>query len=228
MHMTTLSLRRSRRKWIAAGLSLAALAGMLTLGTTTASAAGGCHKVGVVGDSLSDYPGGARLQIEADLLLRGMPYYINTSNGRSIRTPGTGTDARTGNGIQAIVLARRSGADCIIIALGGNDAAKRQADRRLLSMDIDAAMAAAGPTKVDWITPSSNLKAGPWADSKMAVFRDEVSRAEARWPNLDVNHWERVPQILPLWWSNDNLHLNTGNFVRGAFTVSSAFTMGSR
>ncbi|MFT3716941.1 MAG: hypothetical protein QM774_13655 [Gordonia sp. (in: high G+C Gram-positive bacteria)] len=218
------------------GIALIGLGAGLTalerLGPADAASTGTtrpCTKVGLVGDSKSDYRIGARLTIEHELVAHGLPYYMTTSGGRSIRQAGGGTDRWTGDGLQSAALAKAAGADCFLIALGGNDAAFTHGDRRLMAADIDAMLRTIGPEhRVDWITSSSRLAAGPFSDRNIRKFSQELDRAARTWPNLDVNHWERVPESAPGWWSPDGLHLRSGNAARGRYVVDSLFIDGSR
>ena len=156
-------------------------------------------------------------------------YYLTTSGGWSVREAGVGTDRWTGNGLQSVAAAKAAGADCFVVALGGNDAAFSNGDRELMSQDIISMLDAIGPDhKVDWVTTNSRRAGGPWSDRNLQKFSKELDRIAENRPNLDVNHWEDVPESLPDWWSPDGLHLNKGNLVRGQYVVDSVFIDGSR
>lgn len=214
----------------AAVVVTALLAALLSVvATGPAEARTRCTKVAVIGDSKSERRIGAREVIVEQLNRRGMPYFLSTSSGRTVHRAGFGTDKRHGSGIAAVGHAKRAGANCFVIALGGNDAMRARGDRRVLRQSIEALMSAVGREHtVDWVTSTSGHLTGRWSRHTLHQFTIELDRARARWPNLEVNHWERVPEYLPLWWRPDLLHYHTGNTERGRYTVDSAFLRGSR
>ncbi|MFE0748059.1 hypothetical protein [Gordonia sp. NPDC058843] len=187
-----------------------------------------CAKIGIIGDSKSDHAIGARRWIEADLRDRGVPHYLNTSSGRSITRAGSGTDAHTGNGLSAVRHAKRAGVTCFVIALAANDAAHTGGDRSVMRRDIDSLMRAIGPHRVDWVTSKTALARGPYSNANVQRFSAEINAARSRWPNLEVNNWQRVRETLPSWWAADGVHLDAGNAIRGRYVAESAFVAGSR
>ncbi|GAA4756820.1 hypothetical protein [Gordonia alkaliphila] len=211
-------------------LVTAVAAGLLAVITPApADARTRCTKIAVIGDSKSERKIGARQVIINELQRRGVPYFVSTSSGRTVHRPGFGTDKRHGSAIEAVGHAKRAGADCFVIAIGGNDAMRTRGDRRILRQSIDALMTAVGREHtVDWVTSTSGHLTGRWSRHTLFQMTVELDRARARWRNLDVNHWERVHESLPFWWRPDNLHYNTGNTPRGRYTVDSAFIRGSR
>ncbi|MFZ2510246.1 MAG: hypothetical protein WAW85_04055 [Gordonia sp. (in: high G+C Gram-positive bacteria)] len=201
----------------------------MTRKITPANARPRCTKVAVIGDSKSEARIGARNVIIDELRGRGMPYFVSVSSGRTIQRPGFGTDKRHGSGISAVGHAKAAGANCFVMAIGGNDAMRARGNHATMRRDIDAMMSAVGPDyTVDWVTSTSGHYTGRWAKHTLQQFTVELDRARGRWRNLEVNHWERVPEYLPDWWRSDLLHYRNGNIPRGRYTVESAFLRGSR
>ena len=125
--------------------------------------------------------------------------------------------------------AKAAGVDCFVIEFGATEAAQARGNRAQLRNDIDTMLRHIGPDyRVDWITPYTKVFAGNWSDSNMRAMRVELDAARGRYRNLDVNHWERVPETLSNWWRPDYIHLHNGSKVRGPYIVESAFRNGSR
>ena len=216
-------------------ITLALIATLLALGLAqfaepaAAEARTPCTKVAVIGDSKSEKRIGARQVIIDELRRRGMPYFLSVSSGRTIQHAGFGTDKRHGNTISAVGYAKRAGANCFVIAVGGNDAMRARGDHARMRRDIDVLMSAIGREyTVDWVTSTSNHHTGRWSMHTLHQFTVELDRARGRWGNLEINHWERVTSIDPFWWRADSLHYNHGNIPRGVYTVDSAFIRGNR
>ncbi|MFT3661249.1 MAG: hypothetical protein QM809_07565 [Gordonia sp. (in: high G+C Gram-positive bacteria)] len=188
-----------------------------------------CTKPAIIGASSADYGMGARVEILRSLKGRGIPYFLSTSAGRTVYRPGHGTDRRHGSGLHTVDVAKQAGATCFVIEFGATEAARANGDRARLARAIDAMMTRIGPDyRVDWITPKTRVYSGPFSDRNMNAFRLEFSRATRRYENLDVNHWERIPETTLLWWRPDFVHLQEGSKVRGPYIVDSAFINRSR
>ena len=219
------------KKLLAATIAVLALvSGQSALGAGNAEAARFCTKVGVIGDSKSTHRLGAGTEIERRLKQRFIPYYFSAAGRRSIVRPGNTEDFHTGSGLQTVKAAKRAGANCFIIALGGNDAVDTRGDVKEIDRRINAMMRTIGPGyKVDWITSrTSSAKTGPWANSTIQVFSRRIEAARHRFRNLEVNHWERVRETKPGWYRKDGVHLKAGNPARAKYTVDSLFIRGSR
>ncbi len=217
------------------GLAATALAAGMSLSTLVVTAPEAhaaptrCTKPAIIGASTGEYRIGARAEIEQALRRRGVDYFISTSSGRTVYQPGKGTDKRHGNGLQTVRHAKRAGADCFVIEFGATMAAKARGNPAVLAEGIDAMLTEIGPDfRVDWITVSTRHATGNWSNGNMRALTRELVRATKRWPNLDVNHWERVRESLPFWWRQDGIHLNTGSQVRGPYVAEAAFINGSR
>lgn len=220
---------RKSLSMLSAVLCLLGLAVIVGPGRAAAAPKRSCSKIAVIGDSKSESRIGARRVIIDELKRRGTPYFVSVFSGRTIHRAGFGTDKRHGSAIDAVRHAQRAGTDCFVIAIGGNDAMRARGNRKVLRRDIDALMSVIDPKHtVDWVTSTSAHTVGKWSRHTLFQFTIELDWARGRWPNLEVNHWERVPETTPWWWRSDRLHYDTGNTPRGLYTVASAFVRGTR
>lgn len=232
------------KKAMAGAAMMLLAAGTALTSTTTSQAAEQtrCQAIGYIGDSLSDAT--TRPEIAHRLNQLGakysVPVSLSTSSGRAviqgwdITGRGVGTDQADGTGSEVAQTMKARGVNCFIIALGTNDAAAAAGNRSAIASRINLIMSLIGDSHVDWITPQTRLSnpARPgghvYTDANMAIVRSELDNAARRFPNLDVNHWERIPKVARGFWRADNIHLDGGQSVFAEYAVSSIEFQGSR
>lgn len=168
-----------------------------------------CRLVGLVGASLSDFRRGAKEQLTRQLMARNQGFLLNASDGRGVFEPGDGSGKRLGTGEQAVRALERSGADCLVLTIGTNDAARTGGLSAENRRRIEAVMAAAGKMRVLWMIPLTLSEKGAYAERNMAAFRSELLSAATRHANLRTATWSWAPTGVPRdeFWSQDRVHM---------------------
>jgi len=194
-----------------------------------------CRKVGLVGASLSA-GGGSLERLKANLRTTGKPFLYSAASGRSVTQAGKNTTGYHGNALHVIRWMRGQGVNCYIVQIGTNDAAATKGDAAQLSSRIEQVMSAVGSrSRVDWITPRTIVQSSSprymnhaYLDRYMAVMRQQLTAADVRYANLDVNHWDRAFTFYPGFWARDGVHLRLGRTVFADYVVRSLYIAGTR
>jgi hypothetical protein len=111
---------------------------------------------------------------------------------------------------------------CWVIALGNTDAANIAVGSRLTgAARIDRMFAVIGDDDaVLWVTPKTLRTSGPYANSHMVAWNEELIAATARHPNLRVYDWASV--VPDDWFQRDRIHYTSTGYAERARLIADA------
>jgi peptidoglycan/LPS O-acetylase OafA/YrhL len=243
--------RVSRRRWAAlaaaAGVMVAALAGLAGVGATASeSNAPGrinvsqtvisanvrvqanrtsCRSLVHIGDSTSEglvsaqYLPNPRRRISARYARVGATrQHLEVSGARSIYEHYRGEP-------NADDVARqwrsRHFHGCWVLALGTNEAANVAAGSKVgLDERIDTMMRTIGDQPVLWVNVKSLRPDGPYAESNMELWNAALLRACGRYPNMRIYDW--ASDVQDVWFIDDGIHFTTPGYAARARLIASA------
>jgi len=187
-----------------------------------------CATVGHIGDSVSvgmvspqELPDAAqRLAAQYhDVGVRRVR--IDASGGRSIveELPGQLNGYRV-----AIGWYRAGFRGCWVFALGTNDAANVAVGSPVsFAARIREMMYAAHGEPVMWVNAQTDLSSGPWSQSNMQLWDNDLVAACAAYPNMRVFDWAAMVQ--PAWHLQDGIHYTPAGYAIRAQAIAHALAI---
>jgi hypothetical protein len=190
--------------------------------TTSATS---CTTVGHIGDSTSvgmvsaEYLPDPAQRLAAQYTDVGVRHlWVDASGGRSIveTLPGQ---------VNGYNVARNWAAEgfrgCWVFALGTNDTANVAVGSNVSRMArIEEMMAAAHGEPVLWVNTHTLLTSGPWSESNMQIWNDDLLAACARYPNMRIFNWAAMDQ--PAWHISDGIHYTSAGYAIRAAAIARA------
>ena len=192
---------------------------------THARAATSCTTVGHIGDSTS--VGMVSAQVLPDPAQRLAAQYtdvgvrhvwVDASGGRSIVE--VMPDQVNGyNVARAWDSAGFRG--CFVFALGTNDTANVSVGSNVSQMArIGEMMSAAHGQPVLWVNTHTLLPSGPWSETNMQAWNDDLVQACAKYPNMRIFNWAGMDQ--PGWHLPDGIHYTPAGYAIRAAAIAHA------
>jgi peptidoglycan/LPS O-acetylase OafA/YrhL len=194
-------------------------------GTATSRLRTSCRSVVHIGDSTSDglvlpaYQPDAALRIAAQYRRVGVTRFIpEVSGARSVVETWHGLpNAQT----VAQQLLRRGYHGCWVLALGTNDAADVAVGSTVgVAARIGLMMSLIGSQPVMWVSVTSLLGSGPYAQANMLQWNHALLRACPRYPNMRVYDWAAVARRS--WFIPDGIHYTPKGYAERAVMIAQA------
>jgi lysophospholipase L1-like esterase len=193
----------------------------------SATSATSCTTVGHIGDSTSvgmvssQYLPDPAQRLAAQYADVGVRHlWVDASGGRSIveTLPGQ---------VNGDNVARNWVAEgfrgCWVFALGTNDTANVAVGSNVSRMArIEEMMAVAHGEPVLWVNTHTLLSSGPWSESNMQAWNDDLLAACARYPNMRIFNWAAMDE--PAWHISDGIHYTSAGYAIRAAAIAHALT----
>jgi hypothetical protein len=184
-----------------------------------------CATVGHIGDSTSvgmvspEYLPDPAQRLAAQYTDVGVQHlWVDASGGRSIveTLPGQ---------VNGYNVARNWVAEgfrgCWVFALGTNDTANVAVGSNVSRMArIEEMMAVAHGEPVMWVNTHTLLTSGPWSESDMQAWNDDLLAACARYPNMRIFNWSAMDE--PAWHISDGIHYTSDGYAIRAAAIAHA------
>jgi hypothetical protein len=193
--------------------------------TTEGRPATSCTSVGHIGDSTS--VGMVSAQVLPDPAQRLAAQYtdvgvrhvwVDASGGRSIVE--VMPDQVNGYNV-ARAWDSKGFRGCFVFALGTNDTANVSVGSNVSRMArIDEMMSAAHGQPVLWVNTHTLLPSGPWSETNMQTWNDDLLQACARYPNMRIFNWAGMDQ--PGWHLPDGIHYTAAGYAIRAAAIAHA------
>lgn len=208
-----------------AGAGTKAHKGKQTVAGTNHAPMTSCTSVVHIGDSTSDglvsndYLPDKQQQIPAQYARVGVKTsHMEITGGTSIieTLPGT---------INALTVAHDQISDgyngCWVIALGTNDVADVYVGSNVpLTQRIDEMMKAIHGQDVMWVNDKTLLSSGPYAESNMVQWNQDLVAACRHYPNMRVYDWADV--VKDKWFISDGIHYTSAGYAARAHLFANA------
>ncbi len=110
---------------------------------------------------------------------------------------------------------------CFVFALGTNDTANVSVGSNVSRMArIDEMMSAAHGQPVLWVNTHTLLSSGPWSETNMQAWNDDLVQACAKYPNMRIFNWAGMDQ--PGWHLPDGIHYTPAGYAIRAAAIAHA------
>jgi len=110
---------------------------------------------------------------------------------------------------------------CWVIALGTNDSADVAVGSTVgLTTRIQRMMSVIGNQPVMWVNVKTLVSSGPYAETNMEGWDNDLLRACARYPNMRVFDWASV--VKDGWYIPDGIHFTSGGYAARARLIADA------
>jgi len=110
---------------------------------------------------------------------------------------------------------------CWVIALGTNDSADVAVGSAVgLVTRIQRMMSVIGNQPVMWVNVKTLVSSGPYAETNMEGWDNDLVRACARYPNMRVFDWASV--VKDGWYIPDGIHFTSGGYAARARLIADA------
>jgi hypothetical protein len=110
---------------------------------------------------------------------------------------------------------------CWVFALGTNDTANVSVGSNVSRMArIEEMMTVAHGEPVMWVNTRTLLSSGPWSETNMQIWNDDLLQACARYPNMRIFNWAAMDR--PAWHLPDGIHYTSAGYAIRARAIAQA------